>query len=86
MADRATETTVTFRHPFTLISLDRPLPPGTYQLVRDEEKIFGLSFLAFQRTAMMLHIPISSLSDRRRDVILVNSAELTDALEADGRA
>jgi hypothetical protein len=45
MAVRTTETTVTFRHPFTLTSLDGPQPAGTYRLVTDEEEILGLSFL-----------------------------------------
>jgi hypothetical protein len=53
MTVRTTETTVTFRHPFTLTSLDRPQPAGTYRLVTDEEEILSLSSLAFQRTATM---------------------------------
>jgi hypothetical protein len=57
MADRTTETTVTFKHPFSLTSLDSRQPAGTYRLVMDEEEILGLSFLAFRRTATMLHIP-----------------------------
>jgi hypothetical protein len=86
MAIRTTETTVTFRHPFTLTSLDRPQPAGTYQLVTDEEEILGLSFLAFQRTATMLHIPPISISGSPTQVFHVNSAELAAALEADGQA
>lgn len=52
----------------------------------DEEEILGLSFLAFRRTATMLHIPAISISDRPNQVFPVNSAELAAALEADGRA
>ena len=50
MSVRTTETTVTFKHPFTLPSFDGPQPAGTYRLVMDEEEILGLSFLAFRRT------------------------------------
>ncbi len=85
MATRTTETTVTFRRPFTLASLDRPQPAGTYRLVTDEEEILGLSFLAFQRTATMLHVPAISVSGGPTQVFHVNPAELTAALEADGR-
>jgi len=88
MALRTTETTVTFKHPFTLTSLDGRQPAGTYRLVMDEEEILGLSFLAFRRTATMLHIPAISpalsISGRLNQVFPVNSAELAAALEADG--
>ena len=60
MSVRTTETTVTFKRPFTLPSVDSPQPAGTYRLVMDEEEILGLSFLAFRRTATMLHIPAIS--------------------------
>jgi hypothetical protein len=86
MAIRTTETTVTFTHPFTLTSLDRPQPAGTYRLVTDQEEILGLSFLAFQRTATMLHIPAISISGGPTQVFHVSSAELAAALEADGQA
>jgi hypothetical protein len=85
MALRTTETTVTFKHPFILTSLDGRQPAGTYRLVMDEEEILGLSFLAFRRTATMLHIPaISPAPGRLNQVFPVNSAELAAALEADG--
>jgi len=88
MAVRTTETTVTFKRPFTLPSVDSPQPAGTYRLVMDEEEIPGLSFLAFHRTATMLHTPaISSalsMSGRPSQVFPVNAAELAAALEADG--
>ncbi len=90
MSVRTTETTVTFKRPFTLPSVDSPQPAGTYRLVMDEEEILGLSFLAFRRTATMLHIPAISpalsISARPNQVFPVNSAELAPALEADGPA
>ena len=86
MAVRTTETTVTFRHPFTLTSLDGPQPAGSYRLITDEEEILGLSFLAFRRTATMLHIPAISISSHRIQVFPVNALELVVVLKADGRA
>jgi hypothetical protein len=85
MAVWTTETTVTFRHPFTLASPDGPQPPGTYRLVIDEDEVPGLSFLAFRRTATMLRIPAFSISGRPNQVFPVNSVELVAAFEADGR-
>jgi hypothetical protein len=76
MAVRTTETTVTFRHPFTLTSLDRPQPAGSYRHVTDEEEILGLSFLAFRRKATMLHVPAISISGHAHQVFPVNTAEL----------
>ena len=86
MSVRTTETTVTLKQPFALPSFDGPQPAGTYRLVMDEEEILGLSFLAFRRTATMLHIPAISISGHPNQVFPVNSAELTAALEADARA
>ena len=90
MSVRTAETTITFRHPFTLSSVDSPQPAGTYRLVTDEEEILGLSFLAFRRTATMLHTPAIStaplMSGLLSQVFPVNTAELAAALEADGPA
>jgi hypothetical protein len=85
MAVRTTETTVTFKNTFTLSSIDGLQPAGTYRLVVDEEEIPGLSFLAFHRTATMLHLPAVSVSSPSYQVVSVDPAELQAALEADGR-
>ena len=85
MAVRTTETTVTFKRPFTLPSVDSPQPGGTYRLVMDEEEILGLSFLAFRRTATILHIPAISISARPNQVFPVSSMELAAAMEADAQ-
>src|SRR4030095_395876 len=56
MSTRTTETTVTFRRPFTLLALEGAQPAGTYRLVTEEEQIPGLSFTAFRRMATLLHL------------------------------
>ncbi len=86
MTDRTTETTVTFRHPFSLSALDTAQPAGTYRLVIDEEEIAGLSFAAYRRTATMLHVPAVPIPGGLNEVFLVDPAELAAALEADGKA
>lgn len=86
MTIRTRETTITFRHPFSLTAVDGSQPAGAYRLITDEEEIIGLSFLAFRRTATMLHIPAVSRSlSGRNQVFLVDPAELAAALELDGR-
>lgn len=84
---RSTETTVTFRRPFMLSTLDCPQPAGTYQLVIDEEQIDGVSFAAYRRVATMLHTPaISARSGATHQVFVINFAELETALKADAGA
>lgn len=83
MATRVTETTVTFRHPFKLSALDRLQPAGTYRLVIDEEEIPNISFIAYRRTASMLHTPAISTPGTSGEVFAVSSDELAKALAAD---
>jgi hypothetical protein len=86
MSIRTRETTVTFRHPFKLSMLDRLQPAGTYRLVIDEEEIPDVSFIAYRRTASMLHTPAISAPGTSGQVFTVGSEELATALEADSRA
>ncbi len=83
MTARSTDTTVSFRHPFMLEPFDRLQPAGTYRLVVDEEQIPGLSFLAYRRTATMLHTPAISDADGSHQVFRIDQAELATALESD---
>lgn len=85
MGGRSTESTVTFRHPFSLSALDRPLPAGSYRLVTDEEEIPNISFLAYRRSATMLHTPAIGATGAGQ-VFVVNFEELERALGADRRA
>lgn len=83
MTIRTRETTVTFRHPFKLSVLDHVQPAGTYRLIIDEEEIPGISFLAYQRSATMLHTPAISTAGTSGQVFAVSSGELAKALEID---
>jgi hypothetical protein len=82
---RTTETTITFRRPFTLSALDKAQPAGTYRLVTEEEEIPGLSFVAFRRTAIMLHLPALSTTSDTHQVVSVDPLEWAAVLEADGQ-
>ncbi|MFA5120026.1 hypothetical protein [Zavarzinia sp.] len=85
MSTRTTESSVTFTRPFTLTALEGLYPAGTYRLVTDEEQILGVSFVAFQRIATMLHVPALSVTSRARQVVTVDPTELASALEADSQ-
>ena len=85
MTTRSNEMTLTFSKPFALSEVDRPLPAGAYRVVVDEEDIPGLSFLAFRRTATMLHVPALSAPGGHKEIFVVNPDELAAALEADRR-
>ena len=79
-------TTVTFRRPFKLSSFDRQQPVESYRLEIDEEESLGLSLLAFQLTATMLHTPAISVLSGSHQVLAINSGGPEAALEAYTRA
>ena len=64
MITRTTRDVVTFRREFFLKTVGRPLPPGRYEVVKDEELIEGLSFPAYRRTGTVVFVP----SDGRRSL------------------
>jgi hypothetical protein len=83
MSIRTTETTVTFRRPFTLAALDAPQPAGTYRLVVEEEQIPGLSFVAFRRVATLLHVPANPVPGGTCQVVSILPDELAEAVAVD---
>jgi hypothetical protein len=82
---RTTETMITFRHPFVLSVLNKTQPAGIYRLVTEEEEIPGLSFVAFRRTAMLLHLPALPTTSDTHQVVSVDPVEWAAIVEADGR-
>lgn len=85
MTVRTTESTVTFARPFRTSALERTQPAGTYRIVTDEEEIFGLSFLAFRRTATTLHIPAVGALTTARQAVSIDPTELDAILAAESR-
>jgi hypothetical protein len=86
MTTRSTDASVTFRRPFTLSSLDGPQPAGTYRVETDEQQIESLSFNAFRRTGMLLHLPADPAPGATRQVVVVDPEEFANALLADAFA
>jgi hypothetical protein len=46
-----------FARPFLLKGVDRVLPPGTYEIVTEEELIEGLSFPVYRRMSTVIFVP-----------------------------
>lgn len=82
---RSSEIATTFRHPFVLAALEMTQPAGTYRLVIEEEQILGLSFLAWRRTATLLHLPALSVRGGKRQVVAIDPVEWAALVEADER-
>jgi len=83
MTGRTTESQITFRRPFRLSAFDERQPAGTYRLQIDEEAIQGLSFLAYRRTATVLHVPAITVQGGVHQAVGVDAKELAAALDAD---
>ncbi|WP_341894583.1 hypothetical protein [Ferrovibrio terrae] len=85
MSARSTETTVTFSHAFQIKGVDETLPPGTYLLVTEEERLDGLSFPAWHRTATQLHLPAIATASAMRQAVTIDPEDMATALIADGK-
>ena len=81
MLKRARDQTWTFNKTFVLNGVDRPLPPGSYRVVTDEELIEGLSFPVYRRVATMMFVPGSNGSSL--EMLTIEPAELRAAHERD---
>ena len=84
MTVRTRTETVTFVRPFVLGDIDEVLAPGDYQIETDEERIEGVSFLAYRRVSARIHLPAANrgssmtrtveLSPRLLDAALLNAS------------
>src|SRR5690242_8741729 len=81
MTIRSRRETVTFRHPFRIRGVDRVLPPGSYQVITDDEMIEGLSFAAFRRVATLIEVPPEV--GRAMELMSIGSVDLSDAQRID---
>jgi|HubBroStandDraft_6_1064221.scaffolds.fasta_scaffold855924_2 hypothetical protein len=62
MMTRTHRTTSAFARPFRLRGVDRVLPPGSYDIVTEEELIEGLSFPVYRRVSTVIFVPGQSAS------------------------
>jgi hypothetical protein len=83
MTTRSRRETITFQHPFRIKGIDRLLPPGSYEVITDEEMIEGLSFAAFRRVATMIMVPAAPPRSSTMEMISIGSVDLSDAQRID---
>jgi hypothetical protein len=83
VAERTTDSLVTFRHPFTLRDIVGKQPSGTYQLETVELAIDGLSFVAFRRVSTTITLPAIGSSSIRRQFVEIDPSDLATALQQD---
>ena len=86
MTTRSRRETVHFKHSFQIRGVDRPLPPGAYEVITDEEMIEGLSFPSFRRVATMIMVPGAPPQRSAMEMITISSIDLSDAQRIDASA
>jgi hypothetical protein len=57
MTMRTQRTISAFARPFLLKGVDRMLPPGTYEILTEQELIDGLSFPVYRRVSTVIFVP-----------------------------
>jgi hypothetical protein len=81
MTTRTQRTTSSFTRPFMLRGVDHLLPPGTYEVVTEEELIDGLSFPVYRRLSTVMFVPGASPS--RLEMVTIDPLDLATAQERD---
>jgi hypothetical protein len=74
---------VVFSHPFVLKGIDRLLPPGSYEVVTDEELIEGLSFLVYRRVSTSMIVPAQSHHASAVEMQTIDPRDLEAAQQRD---
>ena len=83
MLTRSTRSSVTFSHDFTIGDSQRELPPGTYELLVEEELMQGLSFEAYRRTATYLMVQGRGSHAGQTTMYMTTQEELEHAIACD---
>ena len=83
MTMRTQRRSVVFSHPFVLKGIDRLLPPGSYEVVTDEELIEGLSFPVYRRVSTSMIVPAQSHHASAVEMQTINPRDLEAAQERD---
>jgi hypothetical protein len=81
MLTRTKRHTVTCAQAFRLAGCDRPLTPGAYEVVTDEELIEGLSFPVYRRVSTFMMLPRQGHSPA--EMVTISPDDLSAALERD---
>jgi hypothetical protein len=83
MTVRTSTKTVTFKRPFVLGDMDELLPPGDYTVETQEELVPGVSFLAYRRVSVVVHLPSPSGDPAQTRTVTLHPRVLDEALLRD---
>ena len=83
MTTRSSRRTITFERPFNLLSFDKEMPAGNYEVETDEELLEGVSFPAYRRILAVLHLHPTHCRPGETQALTVDPNELDAALERD---
>lgn len=83
MTTRTTTSSVTFAHPFRLDAFGAQFPAGRYVIETDEELLEGLSFAAYQRTAVTMRLAADARRPGITEYAVIEPSQLDAALLLD---
>ena len=84
MTTRTQRSISAFARPFLLKGVDRLLPPGTYEILTEEELIEGLSFPVYRRMSTVIFVPGQIASSL--EMVMIDPLDLAAAQERDDAA
>jgi hypothetical protein len=82
---RTYETHILFKHPFVINGYKDILPAGSYRLEVEEERIGTLSFMAYKRKQVTLHLKANPKRPGRSEMLTLPPHEVDAALAWDRR-
>jgi hypothetical protein len=80
---RSTTATVTFQNSFRLPGHDRDFPSGSYDVLREDERLDGLTFEAFRRVATYLRVWGRGVQAGQTELLPITEEDLDAALKTD---
>jgi hypothetical protein len=80
---RSTTATVTFQNSFRLPGHDTDFPSGSYVVLREDERLDGLTFEAFRRVATYLQVWGRGVQAGQSELLPITEKDLEAALKAD---
>ncbi|GLS21555.1 hypothetical protein GCM10007874_45720 [Labrys miyagiensis] len=82
---RTSHITVIFAKPFLLEGFADRQPAGEYRVDIDEERIEGISFLAYRRVAALIHLPKISAPQNSTQSVTMRPTEFDAMIAFDAR-
>ena len=84
MTTRTTKKTMVFHNSFLMPHFDQALPAGTYEVVTEEERLEGISFLAYRRLQTYIYRRSPPLKSGLAPTYFVDPDDLEAAFIRDG--